>query len=171
MNHFEEFNIPVQFFPDLDQIRNRYYELSRLYHPDLKDTTSGLTESELLQKSSNLNSAYRILMDFDKRVAYILTVYGLMDDAEKASVSSSFLMEMMDVNESVMEAKLEADSERLQSIAKEVEHLQIELTHEWEKHCLRFDKTRDQALLSQIKDDYLRNKYLLRLKEQLALEV
>ncbi|HCS20986.1 MAG TPA: Fe-S protein assembly co-chaperone HscB [Bacteroidetes bacterium] len=171
MNHFEEFNIPVQFFPDLNLIRNRYYELSRLYHPDLKDTTHGLAESELEQKSSDLNSAYRILMAFDLRVAYVLTLYGLMGDTDKASVSSSFLMEMMDVNESVMEAKLEADTERLRSIAKEVEQLQDERMKEWEAHCRQFDKTQDQGLLSQIKDDYLRNKYLLRLKEQLEQEV
>ncbi len=167
MNHFEEFNIPVQFFPDLNLIRNRYYELSRLYHPDLKDTTKGLIESELEQKSSDLNTAYRILMAFDQRVAYILSLYGLMGDADKASVSSSFLMEMMDVNESVMEAKLEADPERLRSIAKEVEQLQLELKDEWETHCRSFDKSQDQKVLVQIKDDYLRNKYLLRLQEQL----
>lgn len=171
MNHFEEFNIPVQFFPDLNLIRNRYYELSRLYHPDLKDTTKGMTESELEQKSSDLNSAYRILMEFDHRVAYILSLYGLMGDADKASVSSSFLMEMMDVNESVMEAKMEGDPERLGSIAKEVGQLQAELNQEWEAHCHAFDKTQDQKVLPQIKDDYLRNKYLLRLKEQLEQEV
>ncbi|MHB1277981.1 MAG: iron-sulfur cluster co-chaperone HscB C-terminal domain-containing protein [Bacteroidia bacterium] len=171
MNHFEEFNIPVQFFPDLNLIRNRYYELSRLYHPDLQDSTKGLLEGEREQKSSDLNSAYRILMAFDQRVASILSLYGLMDDGDKASVSSSFLMEMMDVNESVMEAKLEADPERLKSIAKEVEQLQDELTKEWEAHCRLFDKTQDQKVLSQIKDDYLRNKYLLRLKEQLEQDV
>lgn len=171
MNHFEEFNIPVHFFPDLSLIRSRYYELSRLYHPDLKYDTKELTDGDPLKKSSDLNTAYHTLMDFEQRVAYILSQYGLMGDEARASVSSSFLLEMMDVNESVMEAKLEGDPDRLSSIAKEVELIQEELVKEWETLCQQFDKTQNRSVLNEIKDAYLRNRYLIRLREQLDEEI
>lgn len=166
MNPFELFDIPVSFFPDLNDVRIKYYELSRLYHPDLQGITGQDEGLELLKKSSELNHAYRVLNAFDLRVNAILSIFNLMNDDDKSSVSPAFLMDMMDVNESLMEAKMEEDSQRLESIKIEVSQLQEELKLDWEAQCRQFDTRKDESLLTLIKDYYFRNKYLLRLQEQ-----
>lgn len=168
MTHFELFDIPLSFFPDQKIIRAKYYALSRLYHPDLQDDNDGISESERIQKTSELNEAYRVLGSFDKLVPYILRLEGELNEEEKATVSPAFLMEMMDVNESLMEAKMESDADRLQSIAHEVNEIQEEVMEAWKKSCEAFDTSHTKGLLAEIKDYYLRNKYLERLKDQLS---
>jgi len=168
MTHFDVFEIPPSFFPDQASIRANYYALSRLYHPDLQGASSETTESEMLKKSSELNNAYKVLGSFELLVPYVLRLEGILNEEEKASVSPLFLMEMMDVNESLMEAKMEEDHERIASIAMEVTEIQEQIKTDWTNLCRRYDQNHDKALLEQIKDYYLRNKYINRLKEQLG---
>lgn len=168
MTHFDLFDIPLSFFPDQLLIRKKFYELSRLYHPDLQSENTEHTQSELLQKSSDLNAAYKTLSSFNRLVPYVLRIKGVLNDEDKAAVSSQFLMEMMDVNESLMEAKMEEDAERLQSIAFEVKEIHEEIIQTWNQLCHDFDQSSDLGLLDKIKDYYLRNKYLERLEEQLG---
>lgn len=168
MTHFDLFEIPLSFFPDPKLIRSKYYALSRLYHPDLQDDNDGISEVERLQKTSALNEAYRVLGSFEQLVPYILRLEGEMNEEEKATVSPAFLIEMMDVNESLMEAKMESDTERLQSISHEVNEIKEEVWKNWKKCCEQYDASRAKELLAEIKDYYLRNKYLERLKDQLS---
>ncbi len=169
MTHFELFDIPLSFFPDQTFIRTKFYELSRLYHPDLQGITDESTQNKLLQKSSELNTAYKTLGSFSTLVPYVLRIKGELNDDEKAAVSPQFLMEMMDVNESLMEAKMEEDMDRLKSITFEVKEIQESISNAWIKLCQDFDRTGDESLLAEIKDYYLRNRYLERLQSQLGL--
>lgn len=169
MTHFELFDIPLSFFPDQKLIRSKFYALSRLYHPDLQGEADENKQGELLQKSGELNAAYKTLGSFNTLVPYVLRLKGELNDEEKAAVSPQFLMEMMDVNESLMEAKMEEDQERLASIAFEVKEFQDDITNAWKNLCKEYDRKGDESLLATIKDYYLRNRYLERLQDQLGI--
>ncbi|GAB1397682.1 hypothetical protein MASR1M65_24620 [Saprospiraceae bacterium] len=107
MNYFELFEIPVSFFPDREEIKKRYHQLSFKYHPDFHTIDSEYDESEILEKSAEINQAYQSLTDEDKCLAYILKMCDALPEEGKATVPQDFLMDMMDINEEVMDLQLD----------------------------------------------------------------
>ncbi len=164
MTYFDVFQIPVSFFPDQDALRKQYYRLSREFHPDLGEAGQ---ESERLQQSSQLNEAYRTLSNFESRVAHILKIEGVLNDTDKQELSPDFLMEMMEYNEELMEARMEG-GERADTIRARILEKAGTLRSEWEAQCREYDRNPEQATLQSIKEYYFRNRYLNRLLEQIT---
>ena len=111
----------------------------------------------------------RLLTDFDKRVAYILTLNGQISDAEKFVLPPDFLMEMMDINEKIMELSAN-DVLAITDVTNEIAILEKSLNSYLQASCKQFDAHdhHDQAaVLLAIKDAYYRKKYLLRIKDSL----
>ncbi|MNF02046.1 hypothetical protein D3C80_2011410 [compost metagenome] len=82
----------------------------------------------------------------------------------------SFLMEMMDVNESLMDLQFDPDPIRLASLKDEIATIEKGIADEISGITASFD-TQDMSMQQQslvaIKDLYYRNKYLLRIRESL----
>ena len=51
----------------------------------------------------------KTLKDFDKRMKYILDQKGIMDEEGQNKLPQSFLMEMMEINEALMELEFDFD--------------------------------------------------------------
>src|SRR6185437_7614922 len=64
-NYFELYNIPVSFHPDQVVVKNKYYELSRQYHPDRFAQAGGTGMVDALHMASINNTAYKTLRDSD----------------------------------------------------------------------------------------------------------
>lgn len=168
MSYFDLLEIPLSFFPDSQRLRQNFYRLSREYHPDLQGNTNPLEEQEMLKKSSLLNEAYRTLSVFDRIVPYVLELKGLMTEGDKPSLPPDFLMEMMDLNEALMEAKMDDDPNGMAACKKEIEYREENLMQTWTGLCSRFDESNDASLLPLIRDCFFQYRYMLRLKEQLG---
>src|SRR5919199_5414174 len=110
MNYFELYDIPVSFLPDQKQLKQKFYELSRKYHPDFYTQENEFEQSEALELSSQVNKAYKTFQNRDETIKYVLQLKGLLEEEEKYNLPADFLMEMMDLNEQMMEAKMEDDS-------------------------------------------------------------
>ena len=169
MNYFELYEIPVSFLADEILIKQKYYANSKKYHPDFFINESEEKQAEVLHLSTLNNEAYRLLTDFDKRVAYILTLTGQIIDAEKFVLPPDFLMEMMDINERIMELSAN-DVLAISEVINEIAILEKSLNSYLQASCIQFDAHdhNDQAaVLLAIKDAYYRKKYLLRIKDSL----
>ena len=166
-NYFELFEIPVSFHPDQGEVKKKYYELSRKYHPDRFTQATGREYTEVLQLSAKVNDAFKVLKNPDATMAYILKMNNLLQDEEKYPLSPDFLMEMMELNE------LAEDLEPNNEPAKvQVEATLKDLLDQWEQEvsALTNKYDDDQGMgekLLQIKDYYFRKKYLLRIKERI----
>jgi len=146
MNYFELYEIPVSFLADEILIKQRYYANSKKYHPDFFINESEDKQAEVLHLSTLNNDAYRLLTDFDKRVAYILTLTGQISDAEKFVLPPDFLMEMMDINEKMMELSAN-DVLAITDITNEIAILEKSLNDYLQASCKQFDahELNDQA--------------------------
>lgn len=165
-NHFEFYSIPISFHPDLKLIKSKYYELSKKYHPDFFINTPDKLP-EALDKTAANNKAYKVLNNWDLRVKHILEINELL--AEKGNkIPNSFLMEMMDVNEKVMELQMDFDVKAYESILQEVNDLDQELNQKMADISKKYDQNSQVELLEEIKEFYLKRKYVLRLKETLG---
>ena len=169
MNYFELYNIPESFSPDAGEVKKKFYELSRKYHPDRFTMADEARKTEALRMSAMNNDAYKVLNNADAAMAYILKLHGLLEEEEKYNLPPEFLMEMMELNEAISEYEMEPENEDVRTEATTSLQGQME---EWEAEVqplrAKYEAASpDASLLQQVKDYYFRKKYLLRIKERI----
>ena len=163
MTYFELFSIPVQLKVDTKKLMPFFIQLSRQFHPDYFAGASEEEQAESLQKSALLNSAWKTFQSPDETLKYVLSLKGLLETDEKYQLDPSFLMEVMELNEKIMEgdespASLEEQLNALygsiyENVASTIENYQEGVTSEKE--------------LLQAKEYYYQKKYLDRIKSGL----
>lgn len=170
MNYFEFYGLPVSFRLDEALLRRRFYDNSRKYHPDLYATASPSEQAAALQRSTFNNEAFQTLSDPDRRMRYILQMKGLLNEEEKQPVPQDFLLEMMDINEALMELEMSFDPERLKEVMSSVAKWERTLDEHIEPILERYseDGEHSQEDLLQVRDYFLKKRYLLRIREKLA---
>ena len=168
-NYFELYHMPLTFHPDQVEIKSKFYELSRLYHPDRFAQAGGEELSKALQLSAMNNEAYKTLKNPDATMAYILKLHHLLEDEEKYALPPAFLMEMMDINEAISDYESAPENEDARQMAVNSLNEQLELWDDATKILVAsFEKgDKSNGLLLQIKDQYFRKKYLLRIKQRI----
>lgn len=164
MNYFELYETTVSFFPDASVIKKKFYELSRKYHPDFFSNASDDEQTEVLEKSSLVNKAFKTFSDSDETTKYILQLKGLLEEEEKYKLPSDFLMEVMELNEQLMEAKMEDDSEAINNIKSQISTLQAKI-YEPVKQIMEHyqENSVSEKELLQVKEYYYKKKYLKRI--------
>lgn len=168
MNYFEIMGLPVSFQLDEDLLRKTYYENSKKFHPDFHTLSSPEDQEEALNMSTLNNLAYKTLLDFDKRLKYILELTNTIEQEEKYDLSLDFLMEMMEINEEIMELQLDFDVNRYKKANDSFEAIDHEI-NELIDSCINLIPTpqKGDKKLMELKDLYYRKKYLLRIKDNL----
>ncbi|WP_052592817.1 Fe-S protein assembly co-chaperone HscB [Aureispira sp. CCB-QB1] len=168
MNYFEFYNLPISFQLDAEALRRQFLKLSKKYHPDFYTLESEEKQEEILALSTLNNEAYKLLKDQEKRIKYVLELKGLLGKEIKTNLPQSFLLEMMDINERVMDLQFDYDASIHQAIQTEVEEKEKELLEQVQPIFDTYnDATATPQQLEQIRDYYLQNRYLKRLKENM----
>jgi len=164
MNYFELYEIPVSFYPDKSVIKKKFYELSRKYHPDFFSNATEEEQINVLEKSSIINKAFKIFSNVDETMKYILQIKGLLEEEEKYQLPPSFLMEVMELNELLMEAKMEDDTNACLNIKSQISNLQSNI-YEPVKQIMEHyqEDTVSKKELLRIKEYYYQKKYLNRI--------
>lgn len=92
-NHFQTFNISINFAVDVDVLEQKYFEFQKNFHPD---------KSAQIDDSININEAYEILKNPLKRAAHILQLNGIdvENDEVAPKVDQATLFEVFEMRES-----------------------------------------------------------------------
>ncbi|HWC53777.1 MAG TPA: Fe-S protein assembly co-chaperone HscB [Chitinophagaceae bacterium] len=167
MNYFELFEIPVQLKVDSRSLTEKFFELSRKYHPDYFVNKENKDRAEALDKSALLNKAYKTFQNPDETIKYVLQLKGLLEEEEKYELPPEFLMEVLEINEQLMDA--EDDPELKDRLQSQVENLQSEIYEPVKEIVEHYQEnfTSEEELL-QVKAYYYKKKYLQRIRRQLA---
>ncbi|WP_316738291.1 iron-sulfur cluster co-chaperone HscB C-terminal domain-containing protein [Pedobacter aquatilis] len=168
-DYFEFYESPVSFKPDLNVVKAKFYALSKKFHPDFYANESEAKQQEVLDLSTLNNKAYQILSNSKRTLQYVLELKGVVVAEEAYQLPQSFLMEMMDVNEALMDLEFEPDAEKLQQVNDDVNLIENELDAELSKLTNQFDEAsaESESLLKDIKDVFYRQKYIARIREKL----
>jgi molecular chaperone HscB len=171
MNYFQLFGLPVSLAPDAALVRKKYFELSRLYHPDYYAQSAEDQQSEALEMSALLNKGLKVLTNADETIRYVLLEKGLMEEEEKYQLSPDFLMDMMELNEELAELERgdEAGRKSLRDRLAEAEREAYEPVRGIVEGYEEGRTTEEE--LRRVKDYYFRKKYLKRLQGQLGGKV
>ena len=99
---------------DLGDLEGRYRDLSRKLHPDRFAMADARARRASLQRSVQLNEAWRTLKDPFRRAEYLLSLSGVSLTKE---VPPALLMETLELREELGEARAAGDDRKVQAMA------------------------------------------------------
>ena len=96
MTYFELYDLPISLKIDAVQLKQKFYELSRKFHPDFFSHATHEEQADVLEKSALVNKAFKTFSKEEETIKYVLQLKGLLQEEEKYQLSSDFLMEVME---------------------------------------------------------------------------
>ena len=141
---------------DKKALTQAYYRLNKEYHPDNFTLASSEEQTTALSKTTHINKGYKLLKNKQQRLKYVLELLGVNFQEGKESMPQEFLMEMMDLNEAIMDYKMDPSSEVRKKIEGQVSAFQQEIEASAQDNIATINMEAPQAnLLQAIKDYYL----------------
>jgi molecular chaperone HscB len=150
-NYFAFFGLPQKLTIDLPALEQRFHSLSWKLHPDHFARASEDERQLSLDRSSELNDAYRTLRDPIARVEYLLGLAGMRKEGQKKQQAPPELLEeVFELNESLDELretrqsggstsqmaslrnKLESAQHKFESSLAEVDRELANVSSEWD---------------------------------------
>ncbi len=114
-NYYEFFGIDRKLLLDHGALQKRFYELSRIWHPDRFSRKGANEQAEALEATAVLNDGYRTLRDPVRRAEYLLTEEGFpIAEQRSKDVPPELLEEVFELNMSLEELKSGAESARIE---------------------------------------------------------
>ncbi len=168
MNYFELYQLPIAPAVNFTMAKQKFYELSRKYHPDFFINANEEVKADMLEQSSLINKAFKTFSNKDETIKYFLQLKGYLQEEEKYQLAPTFLMEIMELNEQLMEAKMENDEVKITNIKSQILQLQSSIYEPIQSILENYqaDNSTEKELL-QIKEYYYQKKYLNRILESI----
>jgi molecular chaperone HscB len=173
-DYFAFFALPQKLAIDLANLEQRFHTLSWKLHPDHFVRATEEERQLSLDRSSQLNDAYRTLLDPVARVEYLLGLSGMRKEGQKKQQAPPELLEeVFELNESLdelREARTSGGSEAVMAtLRKKLEAAQ----HKFESLLVDVDKqlaavaTEWDTALDSGADDATKKKLMERMNEVL----
>ncbi len=173
--YFELFDLPRKLWIEMGALEQKFLQLSWKFHPDNFVNASEHERDLSLQRSSELNDAYRVLRDPVARVEYLLGIEGARKEGEhKQQAPPELLEEVFELNESLDELReakssgrdLAALKSRLESAERNFQHklgeVDAELqaaAREWDA-ALQADTATRKRVMAKLNDLLNRRSYI-----------
>ncbi len=168
-NYFAWFELQKQFFLDEALLKKKFFAFSRELHPDFHTQADEKTRDAMLEKSVFNTQAYKTLSVFDARVKYILELENVLNEENKNTLPPDFLMEMLDFNEEIDDAKISKDAEIIEPLKNRLNALKTEFLETVTPFVRAYDKNNSETKhLDDVRSYYLKKRYLLRLEDNLS---
>ncbi|MBC3886088.1 Fe-S protein assembly co-chaperone HscB [Undibacterium griseum] len=105
-NHFELFQLPVQFTLDTDRLNAAYREVQNQVHPDKFVQATDAEKRIAMQWATRANEAYQTLKKPLRRATYLCELHGVnLQSESNTSMPAEFLMQQMEWREAFEEAR------------------------------------------------------------------
>jgi len=159
---------------DLDKalLDRRYRELQQALHPDKHAAAPASQRALTLTKAIEVNEAYRVLRDDQKRAEALLTLHG--KSLSDQSAPPELLMEMMELREALAEARAANEAAQVARLGAEVGDKADATSRQLAETFARiFEMERDSAAANVLWDDVQafvgRLRYYRRFQDEVAL--
>ncbi len=136
-NFFTIFGFPVHFSLHHDELEAKYLEFQKRFHPDSASTAD-------IERSIEINDAYKILVNPISRASHILQLNGLdlEDDSKAPKASQETLFEILELQEKVAEIASQEIHDLQKILSEKEKSLLLEVAQKLE--------TKDFAVAAQI---------------------
>ncbi len=127
-NHFELFQLPVQFELDAEHLDQAYREVQSRVHPDKFVNASETEQRVAMQWATRANEAYQTLKQPLKRARYLCELQQLdLGIESNTQMPMEFLMQQMEWREEFADAKSQADESAMLALEHRVRQHQRRL--------------------------------------------
>lgn len=170
MNYFEFYGIPMAFMVDEADVRRIYLQNCKKYHPDFHTLADDAAQAEMLEMATLNNKAFKTLSKLESRIRYILELKGLLGaESTAAPLPQDFLMDMMDINESLMDLEFDLNEGRLKDTQNQVQTIENQILKSISPILSGWsEKSENSGDLKLVQDFFFKMQYLLRIKENLS---
>jgi molecular chaperone HscB len=170
MTYYEALGLEPRLSLDADDLKKRFYERSRQWHPDRFSRASTAEQQKALDMTAMLNDAFRTLRDPVTRAEYFLKENGieLSKDAPP-----ELLEEVFELNMALEELREGDDSARAQLVAAQerFETMRGEIDNALTTLAEEFDALNDGAVLDRIHSTLNRRRYISNLVREVDKEL
>jgi molecular chaperone HscB len=188
-DYFSFFGLPRRLGLDLQDLEQRFRDLSRKFHPDYFYNASPTERLASLERSSYLNDAYRTLRNPVSRVEHLLAIEGLppaKSEEGTAKVPPSLLEEVFALNEELdeirelresgadpatLQARLEAARTPIERRRDAHEQQMSELSARWDALLERAPAAEQRTALDALRERLLERNYINNLLATIEREV
>lgn len=119
-NHFELFELPLQFTIDFSTLDQRYRQVQSEVHPDRFASATGGEKLRSMQLATQANEAYQTLKNPTSRARYLLKIHGVdTQEDSNTAMPPEFLMLQMEWREAIEEAVNAKDVDALDKLLNE----------------------------------------------------
>jgi molecular chaperone HscB len=139
-NHFDLFNLPSVFDLDTNLVKEKYFALQKMLHPDRFIDKNNRDKLLALDYSIKINNAYKTLLSPVKRAIYLLLLKGIdiSEEAKLIKPSVELLEDIMQQREELSTLISLADLELFEQKQQEI---QQHLLHQFTKYFDQQDFT------------------------------
>lgn len=167
LDYFSFFDIPRKLKVDDEHLKQRFYMLSRVLHPDKYTHRSEVERRNSLDATAILNDGYRILRDPIKRAEYVLRGEGFeIGEQRSKDVPPELLEEVFELNMALDELRA-GDREvvpQLEEYRRKFLEMQnridADLDSQFLKHDAQTAKEPQREILSDIRSILNRRRYI-----------
>ncbi len=167
LDYFAFFGIQRRLKIDADHLKQQFYTLSRLLHPDKYTHRSETERRNSLDATAILNDGYRILRDPIQRAEYVLKTEGFEPGEQRSKdVPPELLEQVFELNMALDELRagdrevvpaLEACRRNFLEMQNSID---AELDASFEKHDAQQSADGRRAVLSEIRSILNRRRYV-----------
>ena len=145
-SYFAFFGLPEKLQIDPDALEQQFHKLSWKLHPDNFMRAEEFERNLSLERSSELNDAYRALRDPLTRVEYLLAHKGMRKEgATKQQAPPELLEEVFELNESLDELReARAAGEDLAALRARLESAEKDFQEKLEEVDAELDRARSE---------------------------
>lgn len=133
-NHFSVFELPEAFDVDIAELTLRYRELQKAAHPDKYANSPEQERLQAVQLAAQINDAFVVLKSPLSRAQHLLALNGIVAEKNATISDPMFLMQQMEMRESLEEAATKDDAlTAVEDAIDEVENVYRQLLNDIKK--------------------------------------
>ncbi|WP_374359884.1 Fe-S protein assembly co-chaperone HscB [Pseudoduganella danionis] len=120
-NHFELFNLPLQFAVDAQALDSAYRDVQNRVHPDKYVSATDAEKRVAMQWATRANEAYQTLKNPQQRAQYMCELAGVdLQTESNTAMPMAFLMQQMEWREELGDARAAKDMEALEGLDQQL---------------------------------------------------
>jgi molecular chaperone HscB len=163
LNFYDFFEIPHHLSLDLTDLEQRFYALSRKWHPDRFARSTPEERQAALDASALLNDGYRVLRDPIQRANYLLKENGFdIGEQQSKEAPPELLEEVFELNMALEES----DADALAEARVKFERMQEAIDNDLAVRYRDYDERPSRERLKEIRALLNRRKYVSNLVGQ-----
>ena len=169
VDYFAVFGLPRHYDIDLSELERRYLELSKKTHPDRFVDAPARQRAQALSRSMVINDAYKALKRPVSRAEHLLALHGVVIGANE-SIDATFLVEILELREELLEAKQAADSSRLHTLEDDMLDRRDQSLARLAGSLAAFDTAGDRDVFADAKRELIVLRYISRYLEEFEVD-